>query len=107
MSGVSLLKRTLKFLSNKYILITTVFIIWMLFLDSNTWLIWKLNKEISKTEKSIDYYQNEIEKDEVLLEKLKDPEALEIYAREHFFMKKENEDIFIIEQATDSLSYEK
>lgn len=75
----------------------------MLFLDSNTWLILKLNKEISKTEKSIDYYKTELEKDEQLLEELKDPEALESYAREKFFMKKENEDIFIIEQATDSL----
>ncbi len=107
MSGVTLLKRVLKILSNKYVLITTIFVIWMLFLDSNTWLIWKLNKEISKTEKSIDYYKNEIEKDEVLLEKLKDPEALEIYAREQFFMKKENEDIFIIEHTSDSLSNEK
>ncbi len=106
MSGVTLLKRILKILSNKYVLITSIFIIWMLFLDSNTWLIWRLNREISKTEKSIDYYKSEIEKDEVLLESLKDPKALEIYAREKFFMKKENEEIFIIEHASDSLSNE-
>lgn len=104
MSGSVLLKRVLKLLSNKYILIATVFAIWILFLDSNTWLIWKLNKEISKTQKSIDHYKGEIEKDQVLLKKLEDPKALEIYAREKFFMKKENEDIFIIEHQKDSLT---
>lgn len=104
MSGSALLKRTLKLLSNKYILISSVFLIWILFLDSNTWLIWKLNREIDKTEKSIDHYRGEIEKDQVLLKKLEDPTALEIYAREQFFMKKENEDIYIIEHAKDSLN---
>lgn len=107
MTFKKLLQQLLKILSNKYVLISTVFAIWMFFLDSNTWLILKLNKEISKTEKSIDYYKSELEKDAQLLEELKDPKALEIYAREKFFMKKENEEIFIIEQATDSLSNEK
>lgn len=107
MTFKKLLQQLLKILRNKYILISTVFVLWMLFLDSNTWLILKLNKEISKTEKSIHYYKSELEKDQLLLEELKDPEALEIYAREKFFMKKENEDIFVIEQAIDSLSNEK
>ena len=44
-----------------------------------------------------DFLQKEIEKDKKLLNELKDPKALEKYAREKYYMKKENEEVFLIE----------
>ena len=44
-----------------------------------------------------EYYKNEIEKDKKELSKIQSDSGLEKYAREKLFMKRENEDIFIIE----------
>ena len=84
--------------SSVYVLILTGFLIWMLFLDTNSWMTHReLNKEIKKLETQKDQLQQEIDKDKALIEKLKDPEQLEKFARERYNMKKEDEEIFIIE----------
>ena len=70
----------------------------MLFLDSNSWLIHReLNKELDQLEENKEYYRKEISKDEQLINVLEDSAGLENFAREKYFMKKENEDIYIIE----------
>ena len=75
-----------------------LFIIWMLFFDSNSWLVHReLNKKVYRLEDQKDFYKNEIEKDKVELSKIKTDSGLEEYAREKLFMKKEDEEIFIIE----------
>ncbi len=97
-------KRYFKFISNKYLFIALFFAIWMLFLDTNSWLIHRtLNKELKVLEENKQYYQTEISKDEALITILKDSTGLEKYAREKYFMKKENEDIYIIEYKKDSV----
>ena len=91
-------KGFIKFLSNKFVLIGLLFFIWMLFLDSNSWLIHReLNKELDQLEENKEYYRKEISKDEQLINVLEDSAGLENFAREKYFMKKENEDIYIIE----------
>ena len=91
-------KRFLKVLSNKYILIGCLFFIWMLFLDSNSWLIHReLNNELQQLDDNKEYYRKEIKTDEKLIKTLEDSVGLEKFAREKYFMKKENEDIYIIE----------
>jgi len=91
-------KGFIKVLSNKYILIGLLFLIWMLFLDSNSWLIHReLNKELDQLDENKEYYRKEIQKDEQLINVLEDSAGLEKFAREKYFMKKENEDIYIIE----------
>jgi len=91
-------KRWFRILSNKYLLILLIFSVWMLFFDSNSWLIHKeLNDEIEKLKNNEEYYNQEIEKDRKVMEQLQDDEGLEKYAREKYFMKRKNEDIFIIE----------
>jgi len=83
---------------NKYIIIGILFIVWMLFFDTNSWLVHReLNQEVDKIEKNKHYYINEINKDQKLVKKLKDTSELQKFARETFFLKKENEDIYIIE----------
>jgi len=85
-------------LLNKYTLIVFLFIIWMLFLDTNSWLIQKdLDKEINKLEDNKKYYIKEIVKDQKDIKVLKDTGEMEKFAREKHFMKRENEEIFIIE----------
>lgn len=76
----------------------------MLFLDTNSWLIHRtLNNELKVLEENKQYYQTEITKDEKLIQILKDSTGLEKYAREKYFMKKENEDIYIIEYEKNSI----
>ena len=46
---------------------------------------------------SLTYYQEEIKKDQEQIKQLKNPEQIEKYAREKYFMKKDSEDIYIID----------
>jgi cell division protein FtsB len=55
-----------------------------------------LDNEISEIENNIDYYKTEIEKDKKTLKTLNDSVEIEKFARETYFMKRENEDVFII-----------
>tara|TARA_B100000963_G_scaffold333225_1_gene325418 strand:+ start:2862 stop:3173 length:312 start_codon:yes stop_codon:yes gene_type:complete len=87
-----------KLFSNIYILITTVFLIWILFLDSNSVIVnIKLKSQINDLENKINQLQKEIEIDKKLIATLKNLDSLEKYGREKHFMKKQNEEIFIIE----------
>ena len=85
-------------LKNIYLLISIFFVIWMVFFDSNSVLIqWQLSKEIRELEREKRYLQKEIAKDKLLLEKFADSLEKERFARETYYFKRANEDIFIIE----------
>ncbi|MEM8763680.1 MAG: septum formation initiator family protein [Bacteroidota bacterium] len=100
-------KNWFRILSSTYVLVTTLFVIWMVFFDTNSRMIhWELRKEIKKLEQQKEFLETEIEKDREILEKLSKPEELEKYARENYYMKKDNEEIFLIEYE-DSLKQKK
>ena len=83
---------------NIFILIIVGFAVWMLFFDANSWLIHhELNTDIEALENEKKYYQKEIEKDKKDLKKLSTDEGLEKFAREEYYMKRDNEEIYIIE----------
>ncbi|MBP0904359.1 septum formation initiator family protein [Mariniflexile gromovii] len=83
---------------NIFILILAVFIVWMLFFDANSWLIHhELNTEIDALENEKEYYKKEIEKDNKAVKTLNTKDGLEKFAREEYYMKRENEEIYIIE----------
>ena len=87
-----------KVISNLYILISVVFFIWIFFIDSNSILVnIKLNKEINELKERKDILENQIQTDKKIISNLQNPDSLEKYAREKLYMKKENEEIFIIE----------
>ncbi len=87
-----------KFFSNIYILITTIFLIWIIFIDSNSLAVnVKLKSQINELENKIKHLQNEINQDQKLISNLKNLDSLEKYGREKHFMKKQNEEIYIIE----------
>ena len=53
-----------------------------------------------------EYYQNEIEKDKKAIEELSTEEGIEKLAREKYYLKKDSEEIYIIEYE-DSLKNKK
>ena len=82
----------------KYLMILLAFIVWMTFLDTNSLLIHaELNREIKKLKNKRNALNEEILKDKSLIKKLDNMDSLEHFAREEYNLKKENEDIFIIE----------
>jgi cell division protein DivIC len=94
----------LKFLSNRYVIVLVFFTIWMLFLDNTSYLLHRdLNKQIDELEVNKKYYQEEIIKDEKKIKDLQNLDHVEQYAREKYYMKRDSEDIYIIEYEEDEL----
>jgi cell division protein FtsB len=85
---------------NFYIVTGLCFLVWMLFLDSNDLISrFKLSAKLRNLDREKAYYQEKIadvEKDRHEL--MTDRELLEKFAREKYLMKKETEDIFIIQE---------
>lgn len=78
--------------------ILAAFIVWMLFFDENSYLTHReLDKEVKKLELETDYYKKEIKKDKKMIEDLNNPKTLEKFAREKYKMKREKEEIYLIE----------
>ena len=96
------MKKFASIITNKYLLDGVFFIIWMLFVDQRDYFQQKERRdELRKLEMKKEYYQKEIDKTRKELGDLQNsPAALERFAREHYLMKKEGEDIFIIEDST-------
>ena len=91
-------KKYLKPFKNIYVLMLIVFVVWMFFWDSNSFLIHhELNSEINDLEDEKEFYNREIEKNNKAIKELSKEEGVEKLAREEYYMKKENEDIYIIE----------
>ncbi len=87
-----------KILTNIFVIILIPFVIWMFFFDENSYLVHReFNNEIDDLEKTISFYEEKIAKDKETIKKLEDSLELERFAREKYLMKKENEDIYIIE----------
>ena len=75
-----------------------IFIIWMIFLDTNSYLIHnRLNNEIEQLIIKKENLKKEIEKDIKFINDMKDLDKYEAFARENFYMKKDGEEIYIIE----------
>ena len=94
---IKIIKLLLMKLKSPFILIGLLFVLWMVFFDSNSFLNHNsLSNDINQLQKDKQHYIKEIKKDSILLNELSSPEGLEKYAREKYHMKKENEEIFLI-----------
>ena len=92
--------RILPVIRNKYLLSLVVFSVWMVFFDDRDVITthFRYKSELNKLEESKEYYQLQISQTRAELGKLQtDPALLEKYARERYRMKKDNEDLYIIE----------
>lgn len=87
-----------KYIINRYTTVFILFLGWMIFFDDNSFLVIReLNQEIDKYEKQVEYYKSEYEKNDAYYKRLmNDKSEKEKYARENYFMKKPNEEIFIL-----------
>jgi len=85
---------------NKYWVVAILFLIATLFIgDSNIINRYKYDIKILYLENEINRYKKEIETNKKKIQELQtDREGLERFAREEYFMKKDDEDIFIIEE---------
>lgn len=91
-------KKWFGIVTNIYVVVLTAFVIWMVFFDTNSLMIhMELKKQIKTLEKQQEFLRSEIQKDKKTLEKLSDPKELEKFAREQYFLKKKNEEIYLIE----------
>jgi cell division protein DivIC len=87
-----------KISTNIYVLVSLFFIFWMLFFDTNSLRIfWSLNKKIDDLEGQKKELLRQINDDKLFIQKLSDSLELEKFGRENYFLKKEDEDIYIIE----------
>lgn len=87
-----------KLATNVYALIGLFFVIWMVFLDTNSLLIYlNLERKLSELERQKATLERDIAEDKKTLRQLNDSMEVERYGRERYLMKRKNEDIYIIE----------
>jgi cell division protein FtsB len=87
-----------KILFNKFTITILFFVIWLLFFDKNDFFTQRdLSIQLKKLYDEKRYYLNEIEKNKIAADELKNNmQSLERFARERYWMKKENEEVYII-----------
>ncbi len=87
-----------KFIKSFYFVATISFIVWMIFFDSNDFVTqYQMSKKLNDLEEDKEYYVQkitEVQKDRTEL--LSNPELLEKYAREKYYMKRPGEEVFIL-----------
>lgn len=93
------MKKVLHIITNKFLLTGVVFVIWVAYFDQNDWFTHQERKQkLEDTKENITYLKSEIAEMRNKRDGIKnDPAILEEYAREHYHMKKDNEDVFVFE----------
>ena len=96
---MKLLRRIPSFLRNKFILATVAFIVWMLFFDRNdVFTQAQRRSELNQLKQSKQFFEKQIAENKKFSNDLQfNASAIEKYAREKYLMKRDNEDLFIIE----------
>ena len=89
-----------KFFKNKYVVIICIFVVWVGFLDRNNLIATFKNKKIlHKLETERNYYLKEIKTTKKNLNDLKNNNrSFEKFARENYFLKKDGEEVFLIDE---------
>ncbi len=94
------MKRLFNLFKNKYFLFSLAFVVYMIFFDKNDLFSqYQYYQQVSKLKQERDFYLKETAKVNKDLDELtSDPKKLEKFARERYLMKKDNEDVFVIQQ---------
>lgn len=76
-----------------------LFAVYMTFYDSHNLInVYKLKQDIRELEQQKRYYRGKIAEDSTVLESLKDDAYLEKYAREHFYMRRDGETLYVLQE---------
>ena len=102
-NAMKVIRPVLSILRNKYLVATIAFAVWMLFFDKNDFFEQHERRQyLYKLQESKEYFTKEIEKERKFSQELKNnPAFIEKIAREKYLMKRDNEDLFIIEPAAE------
>ena len=92
--------KLLRLLFNKYTITGAAFLVLMLYFDQHDWVSQRARqKELQDIKDNIAFLDSEIQRMDAAYAALaRDPKALERYAREHYRMKRDTEDLYIIER---------
>ncbi|MCR4816161.1 MAG: septum formation initiator family protein [Bacteroidales bacterium] len=92
-----------KIVKNKYFIVCFAFFLIILFLDENNLLVIRsLKKEVSELNNTIDTMRTGIYQDSLQAERLLyNLDSIERYGRENYYMKRENEDVFVVNRKTE------
>ena len=83
----------------KYALALVAFLVVYLFVGEQSMLhFWHRHREINRLEEQRDMYKAGAARAEQEIRLLQNPDSLEQYAREHYFMHTPNEDIYLVEE---------
>lgn len=94
------MKKLIRIGTNKFLLTGVAFLVWMIFFDENNWNAQrKRSNDLEATKQHIAYLEKQIAIEEKNYKDLiSDPKVLEKFARETYRMKKDNEDVYVIER---------
>jgi cell division protein FtsB len=92
------IKKIFPLLKNKYLLAILFFIIWLIFFDQNNLIDrFAAITKLKQMKQDREYYIEKIKIDTKKLNELRtDRENLEKFAREQYYMKRPNEDVFVV-----------
>lgn len=92
--------KTASFLLNKFLLTALGFLAWMMFFDNDNFFTQReRRRELAEKQAGIRYFQEKIKEDRRFSTDItSDPAILEKYAREKYKMKRDNEDLFLIQK---------
>ena len=92
------MNKLIKYTGNFYVLASFSFLLWMIFIDSNSLPVQaNLTKQLWDLEEQKDYFQKK--KAQIQQERkelMGNPELLEKFAREKYLMKKPTEDLYVV-----------
>jgi cell division protein FtsB len=97
-SQIQTIKQKYPILLNRYFLVVATFVLWITFFDRNSLISqYDEHQQLIQIKKTKLYYQKEIKSTLFDLNLLfSDNKNLEKFAREHYLMKKADEDIFVV-----------
>lgn len=92
------MKKLFSILKNKYLLTSIVLAVWVVFFDKNdVFNQIEFKRQVKALQEERNYYYNEITNISSDLKELTtNPKTLEKFAREKYYMKRDNEEIFVL-----------
>ena len=93
----------LSLLKNKFFIVTIVFVIWVVFFAQYDIICLRNQQaELKEMNEKINYLEKEVDRLRIEKESLKnDPKTVEKYAREKYFMKADNADVFMLDTTSE------
>ena len=92
-----MLNKIPSWLKNKYSITFLIFLLWVAFIDQNNLITqYQYRQQLDELETEKAYFVKEILRTKTELEELStNPKSLEKFAREKYYMRKDNEEVFV------------